>query len=371
MKYLTFLLILTSSISNAEITKLRYIDDISFPTGTTFQNSEIGGLSGLSYNKNSQKLIAISDDRSQRGPSRFYAFDINVTLNKLTVKPTSMVSLRTSNGQTFSMLRLDPEGIAVTEAGRVFVSSEGDMSQIPRLNPELFELQSNGNFVQPLSVPSLFLAQPSGVQTTGIRNNLGFESLTLSPDEKNIFTATEEALLQDDSGASFARGSRIRILEYVLNDQNVIPAREFAYDIEKIPTPLGFQPLYGNNGLSEMVSLGNSEFLMLERSFVQRDKLMQLNVKVFHANCKLATDVSSIASLKVAPLTIMPCKKTQILRLETFRGLLSFNHILDNIEGMSFGPILPNGRRSLILVSDNNFNTKQHTQFMAFEVFEN
>ncbi|MEL6580330.1 MAG: esterase-like activity of phytase family protein [Cyanobacteria bacterium J06621_12] len=39
---------------------------------------------------------------------------------------------------------------------------------------------------------------------------------------------------------------------------------------------------------------------------------------------------------------------------------------LDNSEGISFGEILPDGRQSLIVVSDNNFNDSQETQFLAF-----
>jgi len=41
---------------------------------------------------------------------------------------------------------------------------------------------------------------------------------------------------------------------------------------------------------------------------------------------------------------------------------------IDNIEGVSFGPDLSHGHRSLVLVSDNNFNPDQITQFLAFEV---
>ena len=41
---------------------------------------------------------------------------------------------------------------------------------------------------------------------------------------------------------------------------------------------------------------------------------------------------------------------------------------IDNIEGVSFGPRLANGNRSLVFVSDNNFNRNQVTQFLAFEV---
>jgi len=39
---------------------------------------------------------------------------------------------------------------------------------------------------------------------------------------------------------------------------------------------------------------------------------------------------------------------------------------LDNVEGMTIGPTLPDGRRSLVLVSDNNFAAAQFTQFLAF-----
>ena len=39
---------------------------------------------------------------------------------------------------------------------------------------------------------------------------------------------------------------------------------------------------------------------------------------------------------------------------------------LDNVEGMTFGPRLPDGRRSVVLVSDNNFAASQFTQFLLF-----
>ena len=39
---------------------------------------------------------------------------------------------------------------------------------------------------------------------------------------------------------------------------------------------------------------------------------------------------------------------------------------LDNVEGMTFGPRLPDGRRSVVLVSDDNFAASQFTQFLLF-----
>jgi hypothetical protein len=41
---------------------------------------------------------------------------------------------------------------------------------------------------------------------------------------------------------------------------------------------------------------------------------------------------------------------------------------IDNIEGVTFGPRLPNGKRSLIFIADNNFNPLEQAQVLLFEV---
>ena len=55
-----------------------------------------------------------------------------------------------------------------------------------------------------------------------------------------------------------------------------------------------------------------------------------------------------------------PARKTLLLDLDDL-GIP-----LDNVEGMTFGPRLPDGRRSVVLVSDNNFAASQFTQFLLF-----
>ena len=64
----------------------------------------------------------------------------------------------------------------------------------------------------------------------------------------------------------------------------------------------------------------------------------------------------------IAPVlgSVRPVQKTLLLDLRTL-GLP-----LDNVEGMTIGPDLPDGRRSLLLVSDNNFAATQFTQFLLF-----
>ena len=39
---------------------------------------------------------------------------------------------------------------------------------------------------------------------------------------------------------------------------------------------------------------------------------------------------------------------------------------LDNVEGLTFGPRLRDGRQTVVLVSDNNFAASQFTQFLLF-----
>jgi hypothetical protein len=74
-----------------------------------------------------------------------------------------------------------------------------------------------------------------------------------------------------------------------------------------------------------------------------------------------ATDIKDMESIKKED--VKPLKKELVINLNTL-GLDK----VDNVEGMTFGKKLPNGNDSLVLVSDNNFNDTQVTQFIAFEV---
>ena len=43
---------------------------------------------------------------------------------------------------------------------------------------------------------------------------------------------------------------------------------------------------------------------------------------------------------------------------------------IDNIEGVTFGQVLPNEHRTLIFIADNNFNPLEQSQLLLFEVIE-
>jgi hypothetical protein len=73
-----------------------------------------------------------------------------------------------------------------------------------------------------------------------------------------------------------------------------------------------------------------------------------------------ATDVKNIASLQHQTFTA--ASKKLILNMD------NLGVFIDNIEGLTFGPKLANGKQSLLFVSDNNFSDKQKTQVLLFEV---
>lgn len=118
------------------------------------------------------------------------------------------------------------------------------------------------------------------------------------------------------------------------------------------------------NGLVALIAEDTHTLLALERSYSIE---MGVAAKIFQLSTRNASNIVSLFGLlqpSKGPVadSVTPIRKKKILNI----GKLVPK--LDNLEGMTFGPVLPDGRRSLILVSDNNFKTYQKTQLLAFAV---
>ena len=206
-------------------------------------------------------------------------------------------------------------------------------------------------------------------QTTGTRNNLAFESATISPNQKFLFIATENALVQDGTAATVTTGSNVRILKYNLATGN--PEQEYLYVADAVAVPPNPSNQFSTSGLVDLLALSNNTFLAVERSFAVGSGGTGNTIKIYEVTIDGATDISTINSLNnlpsaIAGQKIIPVKKRLILDLAD----LNLANGLDNIEGITFGETLPDGRRSIILVSDNNFNATGFTQFLAFALDE-
>ncbi|MEH2304191.1 esterase-like activity of phytase family protein [Nostoc sp.] len=343
--------------SAVEVSSIEFIGEATLPKGLIFKKTEVGGLSGITYDAKNNLYYAISDDRGQKAAARFYTLKIDLSkgsLKKSGVIPIDVTTLLNENARTFRPSETDTEGIALTNKSTIFISSEGDAAKL--INPFIKEFSlSSGKEITTLPIPNKFLPDKAGKQ--GIRNNLAFESLTITPDKKNIFTATENALIQDGVAAKPNIGSPCRILQYnLLNSQ---PEKEFLYQTEPVSPFLNLTGKFAS-GLPDLLTLDNQgHFLSLERSFTG----LGFAISLFQVSLEQADDIHHIDSLLAIDFkNIKPVQKKLLLDLRTLDVLL------DNIEGLTLGPKLPDGQQSLILVSDNNFNSLQRTQILAFKM---
>ena len=74
----------TKHIANTgEFTRLKFLSEFDFPFNKEYQNTIIGGLSGIDYDSQNNVYYIISDDRSERNPARFYKAQVIIRNNKI------------------------------------------------------------------------------------------------------------------------------------------------------------------------------------------------------------------------------------------------------------------------------------------------
>ena len=333
-----------------------------------FQDTPVGGLSALTYDRQRNLVYAISDDRSEFAPARFYTLKLNLdAANPKTPKikqidVTGVTFITDEAGKPYAKGAVDPEGIVLSPLGTLFISSEG--IALKGINPFVREFDlKTGKWKRSLLIPNRYLPKTeNGKQTQGIGDNLGFESLTLNMsggstvaiEPFRLFTATESALMQDASPEHPQQGaSRNRVLHYSLDPTYSLLISEHLYEME--PPPKG--ALF--HGLTDMLAIDQGgHFISIERSFGSNG----FGVKLFQLAMGSASDTTTIESLKGQIPGVQPIRKKLLLDLN------QLGVPLDNLEGIAFGPQLPDGSKSLILVSDNNFSDQQETLFFLFRI---
>jgi hypothetical protein len=344
------------------------IGTVDIPTGTQFKGTEIGGLSSLTYDANRGVYYAISDDQGTIDPVRYYTLKIDVSdghLDPGDITFLDVTKILDSSGAPYAPGSLDPEGLALTHEGQLYFSSEGFAARTPPVNPFVNRMDLNGFQTRALTIPEKFL--PNADHTQGVRNNLAFESLNTTPDSRSLFTASEGALVQDGPAADIGQSSFARILQYRLSSGK--PGSEYVYVVNPVAEAPVPADQFRVNGLVELLPLDNlGTMLALERSFSVGAPGLGNTIWLYEIQTQAATDVSSYFSLypngsSQPPINFTPVTKRLILKVESDLGIEP-----DNLEGMAFGPPLPDGRLPLVLVSDNNFSPSQTTQFIVLAV---
>lgn len=69
--------------SAVEVSNIEFIGEATLPKGLIFKKTEVGGLSGITYNAKKNLYYAISDDRGQKAAARFYTLKIDLSKGSL------------------------------------------------------------------------------------------------------------------------------------------------------------------------------------------------------------------------------------------------------------------------------------------------
>lgn len=360
--------------------RLNYIGHQLVPNKTRFNGTTIGGLSSLDYDSASDRYITVSDDRSNTNPARFYQLSLNLALFTRSVAPgmegvvfQSVTTIRQADGSAFKSGTVDPEGMRFDRArNKIYWSDEGQRGIVRIRNPAVREMNPDGSHSRDFSVPYYYYPRGSRLGIfpgdRGVYSNLAFESLALSVDGNILYTATENGLIQDAPPANIVTGSRSRILSFDIDSG--APGAEYVYNVD----PVAFIPAsivgFATNGLTDFVAIGDRQFVTIERAFTL-DALLPGNnstgytIRLYYADARNATDVSGMPT--IAGFSVVPVRKTLLLDLSELKNDDGSALAQGNVEGITLGPIF-NGKRTVILVADNNFSRSQLTQFIALEI---
>jgi len=328
---------------------------------------QLGGFgSAITYTGSGNRYLALAD----RGPKdgqipydcRFHEFEISIGPH---LRPSVQVKLRRTfllkneAGETYvgsashfdvanssAGLRLDPEGIAIGPAGTIFISDE--------YGPFINEFTPDGRWLRSLDIPSQFqIKTPKANKKEeiaanhyGRRTNKGFEGLTLSIDKKKLYAILQGPLLQDSKDVC-------RLLEI---DLKTGKTRQFVVPLTK-----------KEYGFNEILALNDHEFLAIERD--DEKGTASAFKRIVKLNIADVTDVQSIAAIPSDwKKTIKPVKKVTWLDFLNPRFGLAGISFPEKIEGMTWGPDLPDGRHILIVTTDNDCQLMQPSEFWVFAV---
>ena len=350
------------------IASLHFLGEQSIPYNLLYNNTTVGGLSGIDYDSAHGTYYLISDDRSALNPARFYTARISFTQNGIdSFYFTDVHNLLQPNGNVYPNNKQDPyhtpdpEAIRYNAVSKQLVwSSEGERivrdKDTVLENPSVIMIAADGKYIDSFRLPPNLVMQSI---EKGPRQNSVFEGLTFTDNYSTLFVSVEEPLYEDGPRADVVdNNAYIRILKFdVATKTNTA---QYAYKLDPVAYPANPSTGFKINGVPDIISIGNNKLLVIERSF--STGRLPCTIKVFIADLNAVTDVTNIPLMNSTQF--VPVSKKLLLNMDNL-GIY-----IDNIEGVTFGPTLPNGHKTLLFIADNNFTQIQKTQLLLFEVIE-
>lgn len=337
-------------------------------------HNQFGGISAIDWIPGTNRFLALSD----RGPKdgavayscRFHEIEISVSAsspkqvsahvvastllknasNQSYVGASNAIQASLSRGQ-----RLDPEGIRIDANGDLWISDE--------YGPFLFQFSRDGKWIKEQLMPgNLTIAKPSAhadqedqQNSSGRRANRGMEGLAITPSGRYLVGVMQSPLLQDGYVDEEGKiiGQHVRLIRF---DLQTGQSNQFVYrqELEK-------------NKIHEILALDEERFLVLE----QDGKLGSKSVckSIFEIDLSQATALAPDITLteKELPPELKPVSKKMAIDLLHPEWRIA-ETMPEKVEGLCWGKNLPNGSRTLIVATDNDFRVDQGTMFYVFSV---
>lgn len=381
---------LWSGTAAAADEELRLLGSYALPAGLEILGVDFGGLSAIDYDPQAGVFFAISDDRGDHGPPRFYELKLDLSAKGprgIDIRGQTPIQLQ--DGRAPKAGEIDPEGLRLGPGGVLYWSQEGGASGVPSVGV----MGRDGAWIADFAIPDYYKPIPAetdaaeteaaeteggaaaeGAASTaadasadaaapppprGVRDNFGFEALALDG-KGRLVVGIEQALAQDGPKADLEQGSLARLL--VLSPENGGPIAEYVYPVGPVPSRPIPADGFATNGLVELLARPEGGFYALERSY---SKGQNNRVSIYLVDLEGASNVLGAESL--VGLTPRPATKRLLYTIQSGAAAAPLASV-DNLEGICFGPEI-DGRRTLVLISDDNFNRGgQATQILLFAI---
>ena len=334
-------------------------------------HDRFGGISALEYTGRDDRYFALSDRGPDDGATgylcRFHLLDVQIDTaadTPVVVRIVGSTMLSDSEGRPFSGSsaayapttdcagRLDPEGCRRGPDDSLFVSDE--------YGPLLIQFSSEGQELRRLALPEHLLIKTPGASKklenaqneTGRASNKGMEGLAISHDGRVLTGAMQSVLLQDGRRAGRGKpvGTHCRIVQIDRQTDGMV---EFVYELDA-----------ADNGVNEILACDDGQFLVIERDgLAGADAWFKKIMKISTEN---ATDVSQHDRLPATtlPSAVRPVAKEVFIDFLDPRFGLTVEERPEKLEGLTWGPVLEDGRRTLLVASDNDF--EQHAPSLIY-----
>jgi hypothetical protein len=336
-------------------------------------HNRLGGFSALEYSGNAQQYVALPDRGPDDGATgylcRYQLLDINVqpgaaepVILKLVDsilfkdcldRPFTGASNAFAAGESIAE-RLDPEGFRFGKDGTFYVSDE--------YGPQLIQFSAMGKELKRFQLPEhLMVENPAEskveeneLNDRGRSSNKGMEGLAISSNHQHLYGIMQHVLIQDGERDEIGKPVGVNCRLVVIHAETG-QTREFVYQLDD-----------RGNGLNEILAINDRQFLVIER-----DGLIGTEAKfkkIMKIDLTGATEIQDEERLPAAGLPdhIRPVGKQVFIDFLSPEYKLSAAQIPEKLEGLTFGQPLEDGRATLIVSSDNDFNADAPSLIYVF-----